>query len=122
MTTATAPATTFAGLWDDLKTEALNAWQAVKADAAALETSLVPVVESDIATVLSQFKTVAINTVMTLATSQFANLTGAQKNTITVNTVVQSALASGKTVALQDATMLAQQAYNALASTVATIK
>lgn len=122
MTTATAPATTFSGLWDDLKTEALNAWQAVKNDAVALESKLVPVVESDIATVLSQFKSVAINTVMTLATAQFANLTGAQKNTITVNTVVQSALAAGKTVALQDATMLAQQAYNALASTVGTVQ
>lgn len=113
-------ATTFSELWAELKTEALNAWQTVKADALALEHNIVPVIEADIATALSQFKTVAVNTVMSLATTEFANLTGAQKQAITLNTIVQSAIAAGKTVAIQDAKVLAQQAFNAVASTVGT--
>ena len=55
---------------------------------------------------------------MSLATAEFANLTGTQKNAITVNTIVQSAIAAGKTLALQDAQMLAQQAYHAVATSV----
>jgi len=123
MTTATAvaaaPATTFAGLFTDLKTEATAFVKSLEAGAIALEHTIVPVVESDIATVLSQFKTVALNTVMSLASAEFNNLTGAQKNAITTNTIVQAAVASGKTIAQQDAQMLAQQAYNALATTLA---
>ena len=115
---AAAPATTFTELWDELKTEALNLWQAAKNDVVAVERTIVPVIETDITTVLSQFKTVALGTVMSLATAEFANLTGTQKNAITVNTIVQSAIAAGKTLALQDAQMLAQQAYHAVATSV----
>jgi hypothetical protein len=115
-------ATTFSELWAEMKTEALNIWQSVKAEAVTLEHNLVPAIESDLVTVLSQFKGVALNTVMSLAGAEFANLTGTQKNAITVNTIVQTALATGKAVALQDAQLLAQQAYNGLTTTVDSVK
>ena len=114
-------ATTFAELWAELKTEALNAWQSVKAEVQTIEHNIVPVVESDISTILSQLKGAAVNTVMTLAQQEFANLTGTQKNTITVNTIVQAAVASGKTILKQDAAVLAQQAYQAVATTMAAV-
>lgn len=107
-------ANTFAGLFDELKTEALNAWQSIKNDVVALEHTLVPVIESDITIVLSQFKGVAVNLILTLAQAEFANLTGTQKNSITVSTIVSAAKSAGKTIAVQDAQLLAQQAYNAL--------
>lgn len=118
---APSQATTFAELWDELKTDALNAWQVVKSDVQQWEGAIVPVVKADLVTVLGQFKTVALNTVMQLATAEFANLTGAQKNTITTNTIVQAALANGKQIGIQDAQMLAQQAYNGLGAAVAAL-
>lgn len=121
MPTATAvtvaPVTSFAALWDELKTDALNLWQSVQGKAIAAEAKIVPVIEQDIMLVLSQFRSVATNMVMTLATAEFNNLTGAQKNTITAATIVSAAKAAGKTVLQQDAQMLAQQAYHAVATT-----
>lgn len=111
-------ATTFAELWAEIKTDALNAWQALKADVTAEEHKIVPIIQQDLVVVLSQFKTLAINTVLMLATMEFNNLTGAQKNTITANTILQAAIASGKQLGKQDAIMLAQQAFNELAASV----
>jgi hypothetical protein len=107
-------ATTFVELFAELKTEALNAVESVKNQLISFEHALVPVVESDITLVLSQFKAVAVNIVTTLATQEFANLSGTQKNTITVTSILSAAEAAGKTIAVQDAQLLAQQAYNAV--------
>lgn len=110
-------ANTFAGLWDEIKTEALNFWQSIKNDAVTIEHNLIPIVEQDLALLLSQFKSLAVTMVTTLATQEFQNLTGGQKNTITVNTIVAAAKSAGKTIAAQDANLLAQQVYNGLIST-----
>lgn len=120
-TAASAP-TTFSALWDDLKTDALNLWQNVKAEATTIEANLAPTIEADVVLVLNQFKTFALNMVMTLAGQEFANLTGTQKNVITVASIIATAKAQGTTIVAQDAQLLAQQAYQGLASTVATIK
>lgn len=111
----------FVSLFDELKTEALNLWENLKNTAAA-EVNLVvselgPVVKSEVAVVLSQLKSLAINTVVSLAQTEFSNLTGDQKHSITVNTIVQAALVQGKTLALHDAAVLAQGAFDALAAT-----
>lgn len=118
MTTAvaTAPATTFVELWDEVKTEALNAWAALKTDVVAIEHTIVPVIEADLVAVLSQLKGIAVQMVMTLATQEFQNLTGAQKNVITTQSILNMAVALGKPIAQQDAQMLAQQAFNAVAA------
>ena len=113
-------ATTFSGLWDELKTEALNAWQNIKTEAVALEQKFVPVAEADIATGLSQFKTLAVQLVLSLAGQEFANLTGSQKNTITTASIIATAKSLGTQIVQQDAAMLAQQAYNAVVTTVNT--
>lgn len=107
-------ATTFSELWDEIKTAALNEVQVVKNDLVQWEGKIVPVVETDLVTVLSQLKGLAISLVTQFATAEFANLTGVQKQAITVTSLVQSAIASGKTLAVQDAQVLAQQAYNAV--------
>lgn len=114
-------ATTFSQLWDEIKTAALNEVQSVKNIIVQWEGRIVPTIEADLVTVLSQFKSLAVNMVTTLAAAEFANLTGGQKQTITVNTIIQSALAAGKPVALQDAQLLAQQAYQAVKAAVADV-
>lgn len=111
----------FVNLFDELKTEALNLWENLK-NSAASEVNLIvselgPVVKSEVAVVLSQLKSLAINTVVSLAQTEFSNLTGDQKHSITVNTIVQAALVQGKTLALHDAAVLAQGAFDALAAT-----
>lgn len=119
MTTATtaAPVTSFTSLWEELKTDALNIWQSVQGKAVAAEGKIVPIVEKDIMLVLSQFRGIATSMVMTLATAEFNNLTGGQKNTITAATIMQAARSAGQVVLQQDAQMLAQQAYHAIATT-----
>lgn len=112
-------ATTFTELASEIETAALNAVQSLKNTLVTWEHTLVPVVESDLVLVLSQFKNLAISMVTTLAAQEFANLTGTQKNTITVQTVLQAALAAGKPIAQQDAQLLSQQVYNAVVSAVA---
>jgi hypothetical protein len=111
-------ATTFSQLIEEIKTEALNLWQGLKTEVLTFEHNIVPVIEADLVLVLSQFKGLATSMIMTLATQEFANLTGGQKNTITVNTIIEAAKAAGKPIVAQDAQLLAQQAYNAIASTI----
>lgn len=108
-------ANTFQELLDEIKTEALNVWENVKAKFIAEEAVIVPVIEKDVALVLSQLKPVAFNLITTLAGVAFNNLTGTQKNSITAGAIVGAAMAQGKTLALQDAQLLAQQAYNEFA-------
>lgn len=114
-------ASTFSQLWEEIKTTALNEVQSLKNTIIQWEGRIVPTVEQDLVLVLAQFKSLAVNMVTTLAAQEFANLTGGQKQTITVNTIIQSALAAGKPVALQDAQLLAQQAYQAVKQAVADV-
>lgn len=107
-------ANTFSELWDEIKTVALNVVQTIKADLVQFEHSAVPVIEEDLVLVLNQFKSLAVGLVTTLATAEFQNLTGGQKNTITTQSIFQAALAAGKPIAEQDAALLAQQAFNAV--------
>lgn len=107
-------ANTFADLFEEIKTAALNAVQSLKGKLVQFEHDAVPVIEQDLLLLLNQFKGVAVSLVTTLAQQEFENLTGAQKNTITVQTIVASAKAAGKDIAVQDAQLLAQQAYNAV--------
>jgi hypothetical protein len=112
MSSPAAPATApslFQRLLDELETEAMNFWQSVKNEAEVIGTAIRP----EIVLLLSQFKTIAINTVAALAQAEFANLTGGQKQSITINTIVQAALLQGKTLAIADASVLAQSAYDA---------
>lgn len=111
-------ATTFTELLSEIETTALNAVQSLKNSVVTWEHTLVPVVESDLVLVLSQFKSLAVNMVTTLAQEEFANLSGTQKNKITVETILQSAVAAGKPIAQQDAQMVAQQAFNAVISAI----
>lgn len=112
---------TFSSLFEELKTEALNKWEALKSEAAhdvaIIAANLGPVVSAEAKVVLSQFKAIAIDTVVMLARAEFASLSGAQKNSITANTIMQSAVASGKTVLLSDAASFAQDAFDALNGT-----
>lgn len=114
-------ATTFADLWAEIKTDALNVVQNLKAEFKTFETKAVPVIEADLAAILSQVKNVATQLAANLATQEFANLTGAQKQTITINSVMATAVALGKPIAQQDAQMLAQQAYYGTQDAIATL-
>ena len=117
--TAAAPATTFAQLWDNLKAEAVTEIAKLKADAVAFEANIVPTIEADIVTVLDQFKSLAINTVLKFAQAEFANMSGEEKLGNVVTTVVQAAESAGKSIALGDAQTLAQQAFNAVSGALA---
>lgn len=103
----------------EIKTEALNFYQAVKT--AALNVfnesvkAVTPVVETEVLTAMSQMKTLAVNTVAMLAQGVFGNLTGAQKSAVAVSTVLSGAAQSGVTMLESDAVTLVQASYNALA-------
>ncbi len=112
-------ATTFAGLWDELKTEAATAVATLKADAKALEANIVPVIESDVAAVLSQSKGLAITLVTQFAGEAFQTVSGAEKIGTVATAVYQAAIGAGKNIAIQDAVMFAQQAFNAVAAALA---
>lgn len=111
-------ANTFEDLWTELKTDAAAEWDVIKAKAVEIEHTIVPVIEADVVAVLSQFKTLAIQTILDLAKAEFAALTGAEKQSNVVTTVFQAAEAAGTTIAIQDVRMFAQQAYDAVASTI----
>jgi hypothetical protein len=108
-------ATTFAGLWDELKAEAAAEVANLKTDAKVLEANIAPVVESDVATVLSQFKALAISLVTQFAGDAFKAVSGEEKIGTLVTAVYQAAVGAGKNIAIQDAQMFAQQAFNAVA-------
>lgn len=108
---------TFEELWTELKADAEAEWNALKAKAVEFEHTIVPVIEADIVAVLSQFKTLAIQTVLNLAQAEFNALSGAEKQSNVVTTVFQASEAAGKAVAIQDVRMFAQQAYDAVATT-----
>lgn len=116
---ATGNATTFSGLWDELKTEAAAEVAKLKADAVAFEANIVPVIEADVVALLSQFKSLAVQTVLSLAGAAGAAMTGEEKLGTVVTTVLQSAETQGKAIALGDAQTLAQQAFNAVGTALA---
>lgn len=103
----------------ELKTEALNFFQNAKQAALNVFQNSVravePVLQAEALAAMSQLKTLAINTVGMLAQSEFSNLTGGQKQTIAVGTVMQGAVAQGKQLLVGDAVQFVQAAYNALA-------
>lgn len=106
---------TFADLWTELKQDAEAAVSAAKADLLALEQNIVPVIEADLVAVFNQLKDIAISTVLDLASSA---LSGKEKLSTVVTTVFQTAEAQALSIGLDDARLLAQQAYNAVAAAV----
>lgn len=121
MSSAASKATTFAELWDQTKTAALNVVQNLMGKLKTFEAKAVPVIESDLVAILAQLNGVATATAATLATQEFSNLTGGQKQAITVNSIMATAVALGKPVIEQDAQMLAQQAYHGTMDAIATL-
>jgi len=113
--TAGAPATTFSQLLANLKAEAVAEIAKLKAQAIEFEHTIVPVIEADIAATLDQFKSLAVTTILNLAKSEFVAISGQEKQSTVVTTVFQAAEAAGKSIAIQDVRMFAQQAYDAVA-------
>ncbi len=109
-------ATTFAGLWDELKADAAAEVARLRSGAKALEASVAPVAESDVAGVLSQFRGLAISLVTQFAGDAFRTVSGEEKIGTLVTALTQAALGAGKTIAIQDAQMFAQQAFHAVAA------
>lgn len=105
-------AKTFEELWTELKAEAAAEWQNVEADVKAEWQKVKPVVEADVVAVLSQFKKLAVQTVINLGKAEFASLTGAEKQGTVITTIFQAAEAAGKDLAISDARLLGQQAYD----------
>lgn len=112
-------ASTFADLWTELKAEASAEVAKLKADLVSIEHNILPVIETDVATVLSQFKGLAISLVVQFAGDAFKAVSGEEKLGTVVTAVYQAAVGAGKTLAIQDAQLFAQQAYNAVATAVA---
>ncbi len=110
-------ATTFAGLWDELKADAAAEWKKLEADGVQLEQKIIPVLESDLALIGTQIKNVLISTATNMMTTEFAALTSNEKQGNVVTAGIQAAEAQGKSLAVEDATMFAQQAFRALGVT-----
>lgn len=107
-------ATTFEELWQELEDGAKTLLAEAGEKLQEIEANIVPTIEADIVMVLSQFKELAIQTVLQFASAEFATLTGQEKQGNVVTTIFQAAEAAGKTIAITDAQLLAQQAYNAV--------
>lgn len=114
-------ATTFSELFAEIKTAALNEVQKLKASFAVFEAKAVPVIEADLVAIGSQVKGVAVSLASTLAMQEFSNLTGAQKQAITVKSIMATAVALGKPLVENDAIMFAQQAYHGSQDAIATL-
>lgn len=110
-------ATTFAQLWDETKAEAQKLWQEAKDEVKAFENAFVPKAEADLAAAGSQFASFALQMAWTLAGQEFANLTGGQKNTITITAVKAAAIQAGAPLLEGVANKLAEDAYQALKTT-----
>ncbi|HVZ60665.1 MAG TPA: hypothetical protein VG892_07760 [Terriglobales bacterium] len=110
-------ATSFAGLWADVQAEAKKLWAAAGAELKAFEAAFVPAAEQDLAAAGSALYKLAVNMAWTLATQEFANLTGGQKNAITVTSIKQAAITAGTPLVNGVAEKLAEDAYQALKTT-----
>lgn len=108
--------TTFAQLAADLEAEAKSVLANIETGLSTIEANIVPIIEQDVATVLGQFKTLAVQTVLQMAQGVNAALSGQEKLGTVITTVIQAAEAAGLQIALEDATMFSQQAYNAVAA------
>lgn len=110
-------ASTFSDLWTELKADAAAEWATIKAEAVQVENSIVPVVEADLVAALSQFKQLAITTVLNLAKSEFDVLTGQEKQSSVVTTVFQAAEEKGVQLGISDVRGFAQDVFTAVAAT-----
>lgn len=119
MSSAAKPNDDFQNFLEEMKTDALNFFQNTKmqVEHVFMESvkEVTPIISAEAVVVMGQLKTLALNTVAMLAQSEFANLTGSQKQTISIGTVVQGAIAMGKQLAIGDAAQLIQAGYNGLA-------
>lgn len=118
--TAVSTATSFSELLEELKTEALNFWQNAESNAVQIFNTGVkdiePVVEAEVVVVMGQLKSLAVGVVGALGNAALSSLTSGQKLSTAASAIVQAAEAQGKTLALADATNLAQGAFNAIAT------
>lgn len=110
-------ANTFEDLWSELKADAAKEWETIEAGATQIEHNIVPVVESDLVAALTQFKQLAITTVLNLAKSEFDVLTGQEKQSSVVTTVFQAAEAKGVQLGIADVRGFAQDVFTAVAAT-----
>lgn len=112
-------ARTFAELFIELKAEAIAEWAAIANKVVEFEHTIVPIIEADIVAVLSQFKTLAVKTVIEMGAAGMAQLSGGEKFGTVVTRVFMAAQAAGKQVAIEDVRLLAQQAFNAVSGALA---
>lgn len=110
-------ASTFEDLWSELKSDAAKEWETIKAGAVEIEHNIVPVVEADLVAALTQFKQLAISTVLNLAKAEFNVLTGQEKQSSVVTTVFQAAEAQGVQLGISDVRGFAQDVFTAVATT-----
>jgi hypothetical protein len=116
-TQATPAPSEFQVIISDLEGFASKEWQAALAEGRKIEQEIVPVLETGFATAAKDFGQLAVQTAFSLMTAEFAALTGQEKHGQTVTTLLQSAEAAGKTLALSDAQALATNAFVAVTGT-----
>lgn len=111
---------TFHDIITQLEEFAQAEWQKVEDEAIAIEQAVVPVVETALAQAAQQFGQLAVQTVMKLMQGAEASLSGGEKLNLTVTTLIDDAEKQALTLAHDDATALAKNAYVAVMSTAKT--
>jgi hypothetical protein len=114
---AAAPATTFGGFFEELKAEAAAKLKALEDSGSALFHRIADAgaaMEQEVVKDFGEFRSLAVDTVMQLQEEAYEFLTGDEKNTRTVATILRDAEAKGIAMALADAQVIAQLAYRAV--------
>lgn len=114
---AAAPATTISGFFEEMKAEAAAKLKALEAEGSAVVQRISAAgaaMEKEIVKDFGEFKSLAIDTVTQLAEEGYEFLTGDEKNTRTVATILKAASDKGIQMAVADAQVLAQLAYRAV--------
>lgn len=93
---------------------AKDEWAKIEAEGIKIEQEVEPVLESGLALAVKDFGQIAVQTVVNLMGAAGTALSGGEKLNLTATTIVQAAESAGKTIASQDVTALAQNAYTAV--------
>ena len=112
-----APATTIGGFFEELKAEAAAKLKALEDAGSAVVHRIADAgtqMEQEIIKDFREFKSLAIDTVSQLEEEAYEFLTGDEKNTRTVATILKAASDKGIQMAVADAQVLAQLAYRAV--------
>lgn len=112
---------TLTDIAEKLEGFAETAFDTAEKDVIAAAEALAPVLEDTFETVVAQFGSLAVTTVMNLFGAAGAGFSGTEKANLSDTTILQAAKEQGVTLLAQDVTALVKNAYVAVNAKLASI-